>query len=135
MFQEKCTNLEQALESANNVSSAEIRALKREITLANEKNENLNKSYEELKREHESIIFAKESEFERIRVEMTKKLKESDKARVDLEAKVSELNRQIAQLKNELKEKTIELEETEKRLNDLIEIQNDSDQSISKLTT
>ena len=66
---------------------------------------------------------------------MTKKLKESDKARVDLEAKVSELNRQIAQLKNELKEKTIELEETEKRLNDLIEIQNDSDQSISKLTT
>ena len=88
MFQEKCTNLEQALESANNVSSAEIRALKREITLANEKNENLNKSYEELKREHESTIFARESEFERIRAEMTKKLKESDKARVDLDAKV-----------------------------------------------
>ena len=66
---------------------------------------------------------------------MNKKLKESEKARVDLDAKVSELNRQLAQLKNELNEKTIELEETEKRLNDLIEIQNDSDQSISKLTT
>ena len=66
---------------------------------------------------------------------MNKKLKESEKARVDLDAKVSELNRQIAQMKNELNEKTIELEETEKRLNDLIEIQNDSDQSISKLTT
>ena len=50
MFQEKCTNLESALESANNVSSVEIRALKREIVLCNEKNDNLNTSYEELKK-------------------------------------------------------------------------------------
>ena len=33
MFQEKCTNLESALENANNVSTVEIRALKRELTL------------------------------------------------------------------------------------------------------
>ena len=41
MFQEKCTNLEQALDSANNVSADEIRALKREITLGREKIDNL----------------------------------------------------------------------------------------------
>jgi len=52
MFQEKCTNLEQALDSANNVSADEIRALKREITLGKEKNENLTQAYEELKKEH-----------------------------------------------------------------------------------
>ena len=50
MFQEKCVNLEQALEDANNVSSVEIRALKREITLSKEKNDNLSQAYEELKK-------------------------------------------------------------------------------------
>lgn len=50
MFQEKCLNLEQALESANNVSHAELRALKREITLCNEKHGILNSSYDELKK-------------------------------------------------------------------------------------
>ena len=48
MFQEKCTNLEQALESANKDSAVEIRALKRDITMGKEKNDNLQKSYEEL---------------------------------------------------------------------------------------
>lgn len=59
MFKDKCTNLEQALESANNVSSVEIRALKREVALAKEKNENLSTAYEDLKKEHEAMIIAK----------------------------------------------------------------------------
>ena len=65
MFQEKCTNLESALENANNVSSVEIRALKREITLLNDKNDNLNTSYEELKKSHEAMLFERETEIER----------------------------------------------------------------------
>ena len=38
MFQEKCQNLEAALEQANNVSSVEIRGLKRELAMSQEKN-------------------------------------------------------------------------------------------------
>lgn len=72
MFQEKCTNLEVALESANNVSSVEIRALKREIILSNEKNDNLNSAYEDLKKEHEAMLFGRETEIDRAKKELQK---------------------------------------------------------------
>jgi len=86
MFKDKCANLEQALESANNVSSVEIRALKREVTLAKEKNDNLSKAYEDLKKEHEAMIFAKESDLEKIKKEHAKVIKENQGVRKDLEA-------------------------------------------------
>ena len=77
MFQEKCVNLEQALEDANNVSSVEIRALKRKITLSKEKNDNLSQAYEELKKEHEAVLKAREKEIEASKKELNKNLKES----------------------------------------------------------
>ena len=58
------------MESANNVSSVEIRALKREIALCNEKNDNLNTSYEELKKYHEAMLFDRETEIERTKKEL-----------------------------------------------------------------
>ena len=120
MFQEKCTNLEEALSSANNVSSAEIRALKREIALSHEKNDNLNKAYEDLKKEHESILHARETEIEKAKRELSKKLKESDQKRIDLEAFVIVLNQENDNLKRDGEEK-------EQRINELMEFQIDSE--------
>ena len=85
MFQEKCTNLETALESANNVSSVEIRALKREITLCTDKNDNLNTAYEELKKQHEAMLFERETEIERSRKNLEKQLKDSEQKRTTLD--------------------------------------------------
>ena len=93
MFKDKCADLEQALESANNVSSVEIRALKRDIVLGQEKNDNLTKAYDELKKEHEAMIFAKETDVEKLKKEHAKVIKESSNAKKDLEAQVSELRR------------------------------------------
>ena len=78
MFQEKCTNLEAALESANNTSSVEVRALKREIVMLNEKNDNLNSAYEDLKKEHEAMLFGRETEIDRAKKELQKQLRESE---------------------------------------------------------
>ena len=64
--------MEQALESANNVSSGEIRALKREITHLQEKNTNLEKSYEELKKQHEAMLFERSTDIERLKKEMAR---------------------------------------------------------------
>ena len=72
MFQEKCLNLEQALDSANVVSADEIKALRRNVTLLQEQNSNLTASYDDLKKEHESMIFAKDSVMEKVTREHTK---------------------------------------------------------------
>ena len=77
-FQEKCVNLEEALEKANNVSAVEIRALKRELDLSHEKNQGLTKAYDELKTEHENTIFAQEKELDKVKKEMAKQLRESE---------------------------------------------------------
>ena len=69
MFQEKCVNLEQALESSSAVSADEIKALRREIKLSKENNANLTASYEHLKQEHESMLFAKGADLERLKRE------------------------------------------------------------------
>ena len=101
MFKEKCTSLEEALESANKVSSAEIRALKREITLYQEKNANLNNSYEDLKREHESILYSREAEIEKAKRDLSKKLKESEQKRIDLEASLIVMSQENENLKTD----------------------------------
>ena len=127
MFQEKCTNLESALESANNVSSVEIRALKREIILCTEKNDNLNQAYEDLKKQHEAMLFERETEIERTKKDLQKKLKDSEQKRTALDARMSEQNGEIAILKTDLAEK-------EQRLNEVMDMQKDSEITIDKLT-
>ena len=90
-FQEKCTNLEQALEDANQVSTVEIRALKREITLINERNETVNQAYEELKKEHEAMLYSREKELERAKKDLQTQLKSSETKRKGLETDVTGL--------------------------------------------
>mmetsp|Transcript_43395 Transcript_43395/g.57448 ORF Transcript_43395/g.57448 Transcript_43395/m.57448 type:complete len:132 (+) Transcript_43395:978-1373(+) len=128
MFQEKCVNLEQALESANVVSADEIRALRREITMAQEKNESLTGAYDELKKQHEAMLFSSSSDMDRIKREHAKQLKVSENARTDLEARNKELSDKLSQALEDL-------EEREKRLGELMEMQNDSEASATKLMT
>ena len=128
MFQEKCVNLEQALESANMVSADEIKQLRRDVAMANEKNENLTKSYEELKKQHEEMLFANNTEVDRLKREHAKTLKISENARTDLDAKVKELTERLDKLQNDLLEK-------EQRLTELIEMQSDQESSVTKLMT
>ena len=105
IFREKCTSLEETLENANKASSAEIRALKREITLLQEKNVNLNKSYDDLKREHEYILYNREAEIEKAKRDLSKKVKESEQKRIDLEASQIVMSQEIENLKTDGQEK------------------------------
>ena len=43
--------------------------------MSQEKNEGLEKGYEELKKEHEATIFAQEKELDKVKKEMTKQIK------------------------------------------------------------
>ena len=113
MFRDKCTNLEAALEGANKVSGAEIRALKREIAHANDKNDNLTNAYDELKKQHEATLHDREKELEKVKAAMNKQLRESEKKRKDAVALVKELEDEIARLKEDFEDK-------EKRLNELV---------------
>lgn len=115
MFQEKCVNLEQALESANMVSADEIKALRRDIAMANEKNANLTASYDELKKQHEEMLFANNSDLDRIKREHSKLLRVSESARTDLEVKNKELLEKLEILREENEDK-------EKRLAELVEM-------------
>jgi len=73
------------------VSSSEIRALKREIALAQDKNENLTRAYDELKQEHEAMIFARDTDSERLAREHAKQMKAAEKQCLDLGAEIRSL--------------------------------------------
>ena len=66
MFQEKCVNLEQALESANTISADEIKALRRKVTMYEDQNRDLTTSYDSLKQEYESKLFEKDQKIDKI---------------------------------------------------------------------
>lgn len=106
MFQEKCVNLEQALESANVVSTDEIKALRREVTQFQDRNDQLTQTFDKLKQEHESMLFTKDSEIERLNREHFKQMKAIDQTCNNLETKVQELQRRIMELEKELSERS-----------------------------
>ena len=85
MFEEKCVNLEAALETAANSSSVEIRALKRELTLAQEKNQSLSTAYDELKAAHEGLISDRATELDKLRKELAAAARAHEKSKADLE--------------------------------------------------
>ena len=73
LFQTKCKDLETQLEESSQISSTEIRALKREIQFTQEKNDNLTSSYDELKKEYEELLKKNQTDISSISKELNDK--------------------------------------------------------------
>ena len=96
--------------------------------MANEKIENLNKAYEDLKKQHEKVLFDKDSANDKAKKDLAKQLKQSEEKRAELASKLSEVKIETELLKKESSEKDSRLSELEVTL---IE----KDASIAKLSS
>ena len=73
------------------------------------------------------MLFERETEIERTKKDLQKKLKDSEQKRNALDARVSELHGEIEMLKTDLTLK-------EQRMNEVMDLQKDSELTIEKLT-
>ena len=71
-FQTRCSNLENVLKEAQDQAQTELRQLKREKMLTQEKNDALQKAYDDLKQQHEDLLFGRQSELINLKQELEK---------------------------------------------------------------